>query len=441
MDFSQAQTYLLGTVNETASRREPYRLDRMRAFMHELGDPQDRYPTVHVGGTSGKGSTSTMIGAALSASGKRTGLHTKPHLRSMTERARIDGADVPEERFAELLEQMMPAIRRITDEYSRPSYYETLLALAFLYFAQERVDAAVIEVGIGGKLDGTNILLPRVCVITNIGLDHTEILGDSLEEIALDKAGIAKPGVPLVTAVDRPGPRAVIEARCREAGAPLVAVLDVTAVSKLELAQRGQRFALRTPQQTYDVTLPLLGEFQQRNAATAIVALEQLDAKLRPGKDAIERGLANMTLAGRMEYFPSHPGIVFDVAHNPDKAAHLAQSLMITFPGRRFAFVIAVGAGKDAPEILRAFADLPASYVFTSFEAQGRTASKPQRLAAIAETLGIWGRSIADPIEALAIARRNASSEEVIVVTGSTFVVAELREWWIENVLAGQFAR
>jgi dihydrofolate synthase/folylpolyglutamate synthase len=441
MNFSQAQAYLLGTVNETSSRREPYRLDRMRAFLRELGDPQDKYPTVHVGGTSGKGSTSSMIAAALSASGKRIGLHTKPHLRSMVERARIDGVNVSEDRFAELLLQMMPAIDSVTNEHSRPSYYETLLALAFLHFAEERVDTAVIEVGIGGKLDGTNVLRPRVCVITNVGLDHTDILGETLEEIALDKAGIAKPGIPLVSAVDHAGARAVIEAQCRQVGAPFIPVRDIVRIQEDRLDAFSQHFAVNTPRDRYDVVLPLLGAFQQYNAATAIVALEQLDDALRPGKDAIEHGLAHVNLAGRMEYFPSHPGVVFDVAHNPDKAAHLVGSLQRTFPDSRFTFVIAVGQSKDAHEILRAFVDLPATFIFTSFETQGRSATKPQRLASIAETLGIWGRSITDPIEALSVARRNASANDVIVVTGSTFVVAELRDWWMEHVVAGQFAR
>lgn len=440
MNFSQAQTYLLGTVNEAASRREPYRLDRMHAFLRELGNPQDRYPTVHVGGTSGKGSTATMIAAALTASGKRAGLHSKPHLTSIVERARVDGVNVTEDRFAELLTQMMPAIENVSREYSRPSYYETLLALAFLHFAEENVDVAVIEVGIGGKLDGTNVLRPRVSVITNVGLDHTDILGETLEEIAEDKAGIAKPGVPLVSAVADAGPRAVIERHCREVGAPFISVLDTAPIEEHALDPFSQRFTVTTPNDRYDIVLPLLGTFQQYNAATAIVALEQLDDALRPPKDAIEGGFAHLNLAGRMEYFPSHPAVVFDVAHNPDKASHLVQSLRRTFPESRFTFVIAVGQSKDAHEILRAFASLPASFIFTSFETQGRTAAKPQRLANIAETLGIWGRSIGDPIEALSIARRNAAADDVIVVTGSTFVVGELRDWWMEHVVAGQFA-
>ena len=442
MDFAQAQSYLLGTINETASRREPYRLDRMRTFLRELGDPQEQYPTLHVGGTSGKGSTSTMIAGVLTASGKRTGLHTKPHLRSMTERARIDGTPITPERFGEVLESMMPAIERVTQQFSRPSYYETLLAVAFLYFAQENVDVAVIEVGIGGKLDGTNVLRrPRVSVITNVGLDHMDILGETLEEIAADKAGIARPGVPLVSAVDHPGARAVIEEHCRQTGAPFVPVLDLTSIEARDSAPFTQSFVLETPVQSYELTLPVLGTFQQRNAATAVVALEQLDGDLRPSADAIERGISQFRLAGRMEYFPTHPGVVFDVAHNPDKAAHLVVSLAAAFADRHFTCVIAIGESKDARDILRAFGNLRASFIFTSFDTQGRTSIKPQRLLSIAESLGISGRAIGDPVEALGIARRNASADDVIVVTGSTFVVAELREWWMEHVVAAQPAR
>jgi len=205
-------------------------------------------------------------------------------------------------------------------------------------------------------------------------------------------------------------------------------------VRDVERGSFSQRFTLATPQDDYHIDLPLLGEFQQRNALCAVYALEQLPPEIRPNREAIERGLSRIDLPGRMEYFPSHPGVVFDVAHNPDKAQHLVESLRTLFPGRHFTFVIAIGESKDAPEILRVFAQLPATLIFTSFDARGRTAAKPQRLANIAESAGLWGRAVADPAEAFMIARRNAASDEIVVVTGSTFVVAELREWWMENV-------
>lgn len=441
MNFSQATAYLHGTINETRSRRMPYRLERMRALLHELGDPQERYPTVHVGGTSGKGSTSSMIAAVLAAAGKRTGLHTKPHLRSVVERARIDGIAVTEERFAQLLGEMMPAIERTVPEHGRPSYYETLLALAFVHFADEAVDVAVIEVGIGGKLDGTNVLHPQVSVITNVGLDHMDVLGDTVEEIAQDKAGIAKRGVPLISAVDHAGARAIIEARCAEVGAPFVHALESVCFEERPMPAFGQSFGLVTPAGRYEIALPVLGRFQERNAATAVIALEHLPPALRPDASAVERGLAQLVLPGRMEFFPAFPPVVFDVAHNPDKAAHLAASLREKFADRRFAFVIAIADSKDARGVLRTFVEMPASYVFTSFETPGRSAVRPQRLASLAEELGIWGRAVADPVEALMIARRNASGGDVVVVTGSTFIVAQLREWWMEHVAAREPAR
>lgn len=441
MNFAQAQAYISDLINESASRREPYRLDRMRSFLRALGDPQNTYPTIHVGGTSGKGSTCTMLASVLTASGKRTGLHTKPHMRSMTERARIDGQPIAEERFAELVERMISATDRVAAEFTKPSYYEALLALAFLYFAEVRVDVAVVEVGIGGKLDGTNVLTPLVSVITNIGLDHTEILGETLEAIAADKVGIAKPGVPLLSAVEDPGARAVIEARCTEVGAPFIYVPDRIAISDIESEPFSQRLTLTTDDAKYKVVLPVLGAFQQQNAACAVLALEQLPETLRPSTVTVERGLSRLDLPGRMEYFPSHPGVVFDVAHNPDKAAHLTAALAERFAGKRFTFVTAVGESKDAPAMLRVFAQLPSSFIFTSFDARGRAAIKPQRLASLAESEGLWGRAIADPIEAFTVARRNAGGEDIVVVTGSTFVVAELREWWMENVLATESSR
>lgn len=436
LTFDAAKSYLLGTINETASRRMPNRLDRMRRLLSELGNPQDRYPAVHVGGTSGKGSTSTMIAAALSAGGRRVGLHTKPHLSSMTERARVNGIAISEDDFADILGEMMPAIERTTAEEGRPTYYETLLALAFYYFAECGVEAAVIEVGLGGTLDGTNVLLPKVCVITNSGIDHTDVLGETLAEIAADEAGIAKPGVPLVTAATVPDARAVIERVCAERGAPFVHVDDVAVVTRKPGEPYGQSFDVATAATTYELSLPILGSFQQRNAATAIVALEQLPAGLRPSRDEVERAFSQLMIPGRMEFFPAHPSVVFDIAHNADKATALANALVETFPGRRLRFVIAIGESKDPIDVLAPLLELPASFTFTSFQTAGRSAVRPQRLANIAQARGVWGRAIEEPVEALTVARRDADAADIIVVTGSTFVVATLREWWLTNVVA-----
>lgn len=434
MSFGSARAYLLATINETSTGHHPQRLERMRALLQALGNPQNSYPTLHVGGTSGKGSTSTMLSASLSASGKRTGLHTKPHLSSMTERLRIDGAAIGEEAFATLLGEIRPALDSVAGEYGRPTYYETLLALSFTYFAREQVDVAVIEVGIGGTLDGTNVIVPKVSIITNIGLDHAEVLGNTLEDIALDKAGIAKRGVPLVSDVADAGARRQIEEQCARAGAPFLSVRDLVRVDARPGEPYGQSFALHTPSGSYELSLPVLGSFQRRNAATAVLALEQLPENLRPRREQIEAAMARLVIPGRMEFFPSHPSVIFDIAHNPDKARSLVDALLETFADRRFTAVVAIGESKDAKNILAQLARLPANFIFTSFEATGRTAIRPSWLASAAGDFGASGRAVSDPVEAFSIARRNAGAEDIVLITGSTYVVGTLRDWWVVNV-------
>ena len=414
--YSDAERYLESTINETASVRTEYKLDRMYTLLRELGDPHRAFPTIHVGGTSGKGSTSTMIAAVLEAGGKRAGLHTKPHLHSMTERACIDGRPISRERFAELLERVMPAIDRTTSEYGRPTYYETLLALAFAHFAEERVDVAVIEVGLGGRLDGTNVLQPLVAAITSVGYDHTEILGTAIEAIAFEKAGIAKPGVPLVLGQISDAAAAVVEAYAAQVGAPVVYARDVVQVDEVP-------------------PLPVLGIFQRTNAVNAIAVLKQLGEALRPSRDAILRGFSELSIPGRMELLAAKPPVVFDMAHNAEKAEALVASLAESFPGRRVHYVVAIGETKDARRILEILAALPCTFTFTSYAAAGRRAIAPSRLATIAESTGYWGRAISDPVEALTVARRLAAIDDVVVVTGSTFVVGELREWFIPAIV------
>jgi len=428
--YVAAERYLLGTIDETVSRRTSYKLDRMHALLRELGDPHRRYPTIHVGGTSGKTSTSVMIASALQAAGHRTGLHTKPHLHAMTERARIGGRPVAPERFAAVLDSMMPAIERTAQRYGRPTYYETLLALAFVHFAQQRVDVAVIEVGLGGRLDGTNVIEPVVAAITSVGYDHTDVLGSTIEAISLENAGIAKRGVPLVLAPLPDEARAVIERYARDAGAPVIHVADVVRITVESNDARGQGLRVTTARGSFHLAMPVLGVFQRTNAATAIAVLEQTEERLRPGIDAIVSGFEQLEIAGRMEVLSHNPAVVFDVAHNAEKASSLVLSLRERFSGRRIHYVVAIGESKDARRILEILGEMPSTFTFTSFAAQGRHAIAPSRLAAMAESIGSWGRSISDPIEAFSVARRLAAIEDVIVVTGSTFVVAGLREWY-----------
>jgi dihydrofolate synthase / folylpolyglutamate synthase len=434
--YAEAEAYLLGTIDEMVSRRTSYKLDRIRALLRELGDPHRAYRTIHVGGTSGKGSTATMIAAALHAAGNRTGLHTKPHLHAMIERARIDGVPIPRERFSALLDEMLPAIQRAAAEYGRPTYYETLLALSFKYFADERVDAAVIEVGLGGRYDGTNVILPVVAAITSVGYDHTDVLGRTLDEIALEKAGIAKPGVPLVLAPMPPPALAAIERYAVEVGARIVRVSEIVRVERERAEDRGgQTLAVLTPRGSYRLRLAVEGTFQRTNAATAIAVLEQLADDLRPSPDEIATALGDIAIPGRMELVWASPPVVFDIAHNAEKAESLVASLRESFPNRRVHYVVAIGESKDARKIIETLGTVASTFTFTSFSARGRVAIRPQRLATIAQSLGGWGRAITDPVEALTVARRMAGVDDVVVVTGSTFVVARLREWYVPTAV------
>jgi dihydrofolate synthase / folylpolyglutamate synthase len=425
MTFEHAEQYLLRLIDERRSRGR-LGLDRTRALLRELGDPQNAYPTLHVGGTSGKGSTATMMAAALGASGKRVGLHTKPHLHSMTERACVDGVPIGTQQFAELLEEMLPAIGRVSAVAGSPSYYETLLALAFLSFARANVDAAVIEVGVGGRLDGTNVITPCVAVITSVDYDHTDVLGETLEAIAAEKAGIAKRGIPLVVGAQRPEAVAIIERVAGAVGAPVILVDHVSEIAVLEGDER--RFEVKTSRAAYDVRLPVFGSFQRRNAQTAIVALETLPQKLAPSIEEIERGFGRVVIPGRMEVVIGTPTVVLDIAHNAEKALHLADALRERWPERRMRALVAVGQGKDAAAILQALAPLVDAFVCTTFAAAGRHAIPPERLLEEAASVGIAAQRIDDPLTALSRAYEQCAADDILVVTGSTFVVAALRE-------------
>jgi dihydrofolate synthase / folylpolyglutamate synthase len=433
--YVAAERYLLGTIGEVVSPRTSYKLDRIRALLHELGDPHRTYATIHIGGTSGKGSTATMVAAALQAAGKRTGLHTKPHLHSMTERARVNGEAIAPERFAALLDDLMPAIERTTARFGRPTYYETLLALALTHFAQERVDIAVVEVGLGGRLDGTNVLEPVVAAITSIGYDHTDVLGSTLQAIALEKAGIAKSGVPLVLADVPAEARPVIEQYAAQVGAPVVHVSDVVRIERKGGNEREQRVVVTTPRDSCEMHLIMPGAFVRIDAATAIAILEQLGEAFRPSLAEIARAFEQLNIPGRMEYCSVTPAVLFDIAHNAEKAEALVASLREAFPGRRVHYVVAVGESKDARRILEILRQVPSTFTFTSFSAAGRRAMRPQRLATVAESIGAWGRAIENATEAFSVARRMAAIDDIVVVTGSTFVVGELRAWYLQTAV------
>jgi dihydrofolate synthase / folylpolyglutamate synthase len=339
-------------------------VERTRAILAELGDPHLALPYLHVGGTNGKGSVARIWAEVLSSSGRRTGVYTSPHLTSFTERFLIGGRPVPEARLLELGREIRPVLERHS-----PSHFEAATALAFLLFRQVGVDVGIAEVGLGGRLDATNVLLPRVTAVTNVALDHQGYLGPSLRGIAREKAGIFKTGVPAVVAEARPALRSLFCSWARQAGAPLLLVDPRRDVRILESGVRGTVVELDSDQWgPLRLHSPLPGRHQGGNILVAVRALELLPPELRPDRDAVVEGVAGARLPGRVEVLADQGGVlVLDVAHNPAGARALAHTLGSLELPRPWVLVAGILADKEwramLPPLLarvdRAFLSVP----------------------------------------------------------------------------------
>ena len=402
MNYPDSVRFLYSLGNEIKTAK--LGLDRIRKVLDALGNPQRAYRVVHVAGTNGKGSTCAMIEAGLRAAGVRTGLFTSPHLQEPTERIQIDGVAVTPLQFQHAFEIVHETAERL-DLDCHPTYFETVTAMGFWLFRELRVDTAVIEVGLGGRLDATNVVDPTVTVITPIDFDHEIYLGHTLEAIASEKAGILKPGVPAVFARQRPEAAAVLEARAAELGIPVLRTEDVP-VLNLEMDARGSRFS--------GIIVPLPGEHQVENAITAAVALSALGVPAR--------GIAETRWPGRLEHVAPNPDVILDGAHNPAGARALARYLERFYPNRRLWLIYGAMRDKAVEEIGGILFPLAHELIFTT-PANSR-ALRPEALAAIAGR----GRVAQNVGAALELARGEASADDVVVITGSLFLVGEARE-------------
>lgn len=391
--------YALGNEIKTAKLG----LDRIRKVLAALGDPQRAFRVVHVAGTNGKGSTCAMIEAALREAGIRTGLFTSPHLVEPTERIQIDGRPVSPEQFREAFAVVHEAAEKL-DLDCHPTYFETVTAMGFWLFRELRVHTAVVEVGLGGRLDATNVVEPALTVITPIDFDHETYLGHTLEAIAGEKAGILKRGVPAVFALQRPEAAAVLERRASELGIRVRHAGEFS-VRDLEIDARGSRFS--------GICVPLAGEHQVENAITAALAIEQLRVSAR--------GIAEARWPGRLEHIAPNPDTILDGAHNPAGARALARYLERFYAGRRIWMIYGAMRDKSVEEIGGILFPLASELIFTA--PHYARALRPEALVEIAGR----GESAASVKDALAIARARASHDDVIVVTGSLFLVGEAR--------------
>jgi dihydrofolate synthase / folylpolyglutamate synthase len=416
-----------GTPPEEIRARAVARLERLTSFLDFLGAPQHTYRTIHIAGTSGKGSTSAFTAAILRAAGFRTGLHVSPYLQVATEKLQINGTLISPQRYLQLVNDMRAAVEHwVASGHERPNYGEFWVAMTYRYFAEEQVDVAVVEVGAGGRFDVTNVIQPDVAAVTSIGYDHMQTLGSTLPEIAWHKAGIIKPGSIAVTAVTDPEPLAVIEAEARLQGVPLQRIRLGSAFDEVHTDEAGTSFRDIATGRTLRVTLP--GTFQAVNAATAI-AICRAFAPERVTAEVIEQGLAGTHFPGRMEIVQQSPLVVLDGAHNPEKIASLARNLDLLFPGRRRILVFGALESKSYAEMYAALAPTISALVATAPDVLAKPSTTAEDIAALASS-GLAVYVEPSPSNAVARAIALAGSDDLVIVTGSLYLIGNVRDRW-----------
>ena len=435
MNYSESIDALLSLVDHERGAAGPRQkaivdLARMEGFLARLGDPHRGTPTIHVAGTKGKGSTAALCDAALNAAGYRTGFNSSPHIHHFRERIRLDGEPISEPKFAALVEQLWPfkiAPNTCPTEGSA-TLFEFITAMAFQCFAQETVDFQTIEVGLGGRLDATNVVTPDVAVITSISKDHMAILGDTVPEIAAEKAGIIKQGSTVVISPQIPEAADVIRERCRQMGARAVQVgSDVTWTSPGPDGSGVQSLTVSGRLGEHQLRIPLLGAYQLENAATALAALEVLvEQGRRIPAEAIAQGFASVSWPCRMEVLAKDPPVVADGAHNVYSMESLLDSLPGYLPHRRLVVVAGFSRDKSVVEMAQRLSR-GNPIVFATRSRHPRSMA-PAAVARLFEDHGVKAVLTRDTADALSQARSVAGPNDLVLATGSLFVAAEARE-------------
>ncbi|MCH2130000.1 MAG: bifunctional folylpolyglutamate synthase/dihydrofolate synthase [Pirellulaceae bacterium] len=471
VDYPSALDFLYGRIDYERNAVIPYRsmtfkLDRMRELLSRLGNPHHAVKAVHVAGTKGKGSTCAMVSAALIAAGYDVGMFTSPHLERLEERFRFQNEPCRVDELVDLAAQIQPVVQAMDREAaatsaaeSGPTYFEVTTAMGLLFFCQRAVDLAVIEVGLGGRLDSTNVCLPVVSVITSISFDHTKQLGNTLQRIAKEKAGIIKPGIPVISGVRDAEPRKPIRDAAHRWGCRLLEIgrdFDVIVPSEsssqpYDLGGVCNRMDYRESPDIYltGLDVNLAGQHQLENAAVAIAALHALRQEgWDIDESALRKGLANVVWPARAEIFAGQPTIVLDTAHNVASMDALADVITkIPVSGRRW-LLFAASSDKDIRGMLRSVLPVFDEVILTQFESQLRTTA-PELLAeeakqVITEDLSLNSEPnihiLARAADAWQLATERAASEDLICVTGSFFIAAELRKHIEEQCRTSQVA-
>lgn len=402
-------------------------LERITRLCDRLGNPQNSYRIVHVGGTNGKGSVCRFVSSILTSAGYKTGVYISPHLQRFTERMIIDGGEIPQDDVVKLVEVLKPVVEELIDDGDPPTYFEIVTAMAFLYFKEKKVDFAVVEVGLGGRFDATNIIKPILSIITNVSLEHQNILGGSINDIAFEKAGVIKEGIPVVTGAEGAALQ-VIEKKAKEKNSELV-VVDDNCWERLSNDIDGQEFLIKGLLKDYHVRTRMLGFFQGKNIAISLTCVEilQMNGVYIPDESIFD-GVEKTFFPGRMDVLQKNPLIVVDGAHNIAGVKVLADSLMNDFKYKRLILVIGILSDKNISDMLRML--LPLADIVIVTKSGNKRACDPVILKNKIEEIGfdrevIVKYKIHDAVD---YARSTAEKNDLICITGSLFTVGEARE-------------
>jgi dihydrofolate synthase/folylpolyglutamate synthase len=433
MDYQEALEYLLRFADYERLPRSGivWDLRRIERLLERLGNPQDTSRSVHIAGTKGKGSTSAMIASVLKQAGYRVGLYTSPHLLSYTERIQVNGKPIAEDDWARLTERLRPEVEaenRIGD-LGELTTFEILTAMAFTHFRQVKADYQVLEVGLGGRLDATNVVRPQVCVITSVSFDHMDVLGDTLAKIAGEKAGIIKSGASVVSAPQFTEAMEVIEGVCREKGVRLVKVGKDITWEKGSYNSEGQSFRVKGLRGDYDLWIPLLGEHQMENAANAVAVLELLTgmgAKI-PAAD-IAYGLAKVNWPGRLQVLGHEPWVVVDGAHNAYSMKRLGEALRQYFKYDKLTLILGFGGDKDIAGMVAEAVKMTGDVILVS--SRHPRSVKAEVLAEEFSRHGVMPHSAESVTKAIELALSRCNRDDLICAAGSIFVIAEVMEYF-----------
>ena len=432
MDYQAALDYILSFADYERLPRSAFVFDlkRIEGLLAGLGNPQHAARSIHIAGTKGKGSTAAMLASILTQAGYRTGLYTSPHLLSPMERLQVDGKPMAENDFSRLVAMIRPEVAAVNASggLGELTTFELLTALAFVYFREMEVDYQVLEVGLGGRLDATNVVRPEVCVITSISFDHTDVLGDTLPRIAAEKAGIIKSGSVVVCSPQLPEAMAVIERTCRKSGVRLVKVGSEVTWERQAISPEGQSFRLSGLAGEYSLEIPLLGEHQLENAATAVAAAEVLatrEARISP--ESIARGLNQVRWPGRLQVLRREPRVIVDGAHNADSARRLVRALGEYFDFQRVFLVFGASSDKNIAGMVAELASLPGEVIVT--RSRHPRAVAPAVLGSEFSKYGIVTEEAENVAAAVELALARANPADLICATGSLFLVAEVMEY------------